>query len=123
MRREAAASVTSKGRKKTPEELSVEVLLHFAGTVRAFYASVAKAVHAQARRRDDAAFQTNASMKAASVTLGVILKQNLIQSDQVLAVPSSKCVPQVPGSQPFATLLGFSNTVAPMVQIAQKVQA
>jgi len=81
--REAAASSTSKGRKKTPEELSVEVLLHFAGTVRAFYASVAKAVHAQARRRDDPAFQPNPSMKAASVTLGVILKRNLNPTDQV----------------------------------------
>ena len=81
--REAAASSASKGRKKTPEELSVEVLLHFAGTVRAFFASVAKAVHAQARRRDDPAFQPNASMKAASVTLGVILKRNLNPSNQV----------------------------------------
>lgn len=84
--REAAASSASKGRKKTPEELSVEVLLHFAGTVRAFYASVAKAVHAQARRRDDPAFQPNASMKAASVTLGVILKCNLDRSNQVTEV-------------------------------------
>ena len=75
--REAAASSNSKGRKKTPEELSVEVLLHFAGTVRAFYASVAKAVHAQGRRRDDPAVQPNASMLAGSVTLGIILKRNL----------------------------------------------
>ncbi|KAL0033594.1 hypothetical protein WJX79_006288 [Trebouxia sp. C0005] len=80
--REAAASPTSKGRKKTPEELSVEVLLHFVGTVRAFYASVAKAVHAQARRRDDPAFQPNASMKAASLTLGLILKDNLTATHQ-----------------------------------------
>lgn len=61
----------------------MEVLLHFAGTVRAFFASVAKAVHAQARRRDDPAFQPNASMKAASITLGVILKRNLSPSNQV----------------------------------------
>ncbi|DBB00800.1 TPA: hypothetical protein ACH3X1_000730 [Trebouxia sp. C0004] len=81
--REAAASATSRGRKKTPEELSVEVLLHFVGTVRAFYASVAKAVHAQARRRDDPAFQPNPSMKAASVTLGVILKHNLTATHKV----------------------------------------
>lgn len=81
--REAAASSANKGRKKTPEELSVEVLLHFAGTVRAFYASVAKAVHAQARRRDDPSFQPNASMKAASVTLGVILTRNLNPPNQV----------------------------------------
>ncbi len=59
------------------------MLLHFVGTVRAFYASVAKAVHAQARRRDDPAFQPNASMKAASVTLGVILKHNLTATHQV----------------------------------------
>ena len=81
--REAAASSANKGRKKTPEELSVEVLLHFAGTVRAFYASVAKAVHAQARRRDDPSFQPTASMKAASVTLGVILTRNLNPPNQV----------------------------------------
>ena len=59
------------------------MLLHCVGTVRAFYASVAKAVHAQARRRDDPTFQPNASMKAASVTLGVILKRNLKATDQV----------------------------------------
>lgn len=59
------------------------MLLHCVGTVRAFYASVAKAVHAQARRRDDPAFQPNASMKAASVTLGVILKRNLKATEQV----------------------------------------
>ena len=64
----------------------MEVLLHFVGTVRAFYASVAKAVHAQARRRDDPTFQPNPSMKAASVTLGVILKRNLKATDQVCAL-------------------------------------
>lgn len=61
----------------------MEVLLHFAGTVRAFYASVAKAVHAQARRRDDPSFQPTASTKAASVTLGVILTRNLNPPNQV----------------------------------------
>lgn len=81
--REAAASSTGKGRKKTPQELSVEVLLHFAGTVRAFYASVAKAVHAQGRRRDDPAVQPNASMLAGSVTLGIILKRNLGPAQEV----------------------------------------
>lgn len=75
----------------------MEVLLHFAGTVRAFYASVAKAVHAQARRRDDPAFQPNASMKAASVTLGVILKRNLDRSNQVTNVHET-------GSSPFCLL-------------------
>lgn len=78
--RDTAAGSSSKGRKKSPEELSVEVLLHFVGTIRAFYSSVAKAVHAQARRRDDPTFQPNASMNAASVTLGVILKRNLLAS-------------------------------------------
>lgn len=83
--RDNAAGNNSKGRKKTPEELSVEVLLHFVGTIRAFYSSVAKAVHAQARRRDDPTFQPNASMNAASVTVGVILKRNLLASaSQVL---------------------------------------
>ena len=81
--REAALISSSKGRKKTAEELSVEVLLHFAGTVRAFYASMAKAVHAQGRRRDEPAVQPNASMKAASVTLGVILMHNLNPTNQV----------------------------------------
>ena len=89
--REAAASSSSKGRKKTPEELSVEVLLHFAGTVRAFYASVAKAVHAQARRRDDPASQPNAAMKAASVTLGVIMKTNLGPRGQVIPAALFPC--------------------------------
>ena len=93
MCREAASGSSSKGRKKTPEELSVEVLLHFVGTVRAFYASVAKAVHAQARRRDDAAFQPNAAMKAASVTLGVIMKANLNTLQQVKLKIDSLLIP------------------------------
>ena len=82
--RENAAGNNGKGRKKTPEELSVEVLLHFVGTVRAFYSSVAKAVHAQARRRDDPSFQPNASMLFASVTVGIILRHNLLASAQVM---------------------------------------
>jgi hypothetical protein len=74
-----------KGRKKPDEELAYEVLNHLYQMTRTLYSSVAKAVHAQARRREDAAPQPNINMKAAAYALATLLRRNLLDdAHQVL---------------------------------------
>lgn len=67
----------SSGRKKTPEELSADIIHHTAIIIRSFYVAVAKSIHTPARRRDDTSSGPNLGMKAAALGLALVLKGNL----------------------------------------------
>ena len=67
-----------RGRKKSGEELSYEVLQHFAATTKGFYQQLAKAIHVPVRRREDVVPPPpSMAMQAAAVGLSVVLRDNL----------------------------------------------
>lgn len=68
---------TSRGKRKSGEELAYEVLLHFIATVHGFYVAIAKAIHTPVRRRDEAVPQPTFVMRAAALNLAVVLRSNL----------------------------------------------
>lgn len=68
---------TSRGKRKSGEELAYEVLLHFTATVHGFYVAIAKAIHTPVRRRDDTVPQPTFAMRAAALNLAVVLRANL----------------------------------------------
>ncbi len=65
-------------RKKTPEEISHDIIHHSVSMLRGFFVAVAKSIHAPARRRDDPAVSNPAQPKlgarAAALALAVLLK-------------------------------------------------
>ncbi|KAF5843493.1 hypothetical protein DUNSADRAFT_14409 [Dunaliella salina] len=74
----ANTSVKLNGRKKTPEELSADIIHHTTIIIRSLYVSVAKSIHTPARRRDDTSGQApSMGMRAAALGLATIAKGSL----------------------------------------------
>ena len=69
-------------RRKGPQELCADILLHFAATARAFYQSVAKAIHVPAGRRREELTGTSSAWSQ-----GSLLRQEL----GFLGPPIYKC--------------------------------
>ncbi|KAI3425184.1 hypothetical protein D9Q98_008953 [Chlorella vulgaris] len=99
----AAAAKEKEKKRKSPEELSCDILLHFAHTARAFDQAVAKAIHVPVRRREEAAAQPTMAMRAAAVNLAVVLRRNF--DFQGLEVPGDKGKAPAgeQGGNPYAT--------------------
>ncbi|KAK9830284.1 hypothetical protein WJX72_010812 [[Myrmecia] bisecta] len=98
-REASTTALGTKTKKKSPEELAYDVLLHFTtSTVRGFYTAVAKAIHTPvSRRRDELAQQPTLAMRAAAVNLGVVLRNNLtIPQAQLSASAKGKEVASEP---------------------------
>lgn len=73
-----AAVPGSRGRKrKSHEDVAYDVLQHFVVTVRSFYMAVAKSIHTPARRREESFSQPTMPMRAATLGLALVLKNNL----------------------------------------------
>lgn len=67
-------------KKKTPEEISHDILHHTVSMLRGFFVAVAKSIHTPARRRDDPAHppgQPSLGTRAAALALAVLLKGSL----------------------------------------------
>lgn len=64
-------------KKKSQEDVAYDVLQHFVVTVRSFYMAVAKSIHTPARRREESFSQPTMSMRAATLGLVLVLKNNL----------------------------------------------
>lgn len=73
----AGSGPLQKGKKKSLEEVSLDIMLHFCNTVKVFYVQLAKAVHTPSRRRDELAVTPSLPMQAAAVGLGVVLRDNI----------------------------------------------
>ncbi|KAL4856977.1 E3 ubiquitin-protein ligase UPL1 [Chlorella vulgaris] len=100
---DSAAAKEKEKKRKSPEELSCDILLHFAHTARAFDQAVAKAIHVPVRRREEAAAQPTMAMRAAAVNLAVVLRRNF--DFQGLEVPGDKGKEPAgeQGGNPYAT--------------------
>eukprot|EP00798_Chlamydomonas_sp_ICE-L_P016840 gene16840-23120_t len=73
----AAAPSSSKTRKRSPEELSHDILQHTVAIFRGFYVAVGKSIHTPANRRDEPISVVTLGMKAAAMGLAVLLRGNL----------------------------------------------
>ncbi len=62
-------------RKKSSEDLALEVLIHFTATVRGFYTSLTKSIHTPVRRREEALAMTPA-IRSTALHLGLVMKMN-----------------------------------------------
>lgn len=63
------------GKKKSGEDLALEVLTHFAATVRGFYSSLTKSIHTPLRRREEGLPMTPA-IRSTALHLGLVMKMN-----------------------------------------------
>jgi len=68
---------SDKKKKKSPEDVSYEVLLHFVVTVRGLYSAVAKTVHTPTRRREESGVIPSPPMIGAAAALALVLKSSL----------------------------------------------
>ena len=67
--------------KKSPEEMSYDVMIHYLHTARTFYQAIAKAVHVPSRRREENTSSVpTPSMCAASLALAIVMKRNLTET-------------------------------------------
>lgn len=73
-RREASGGHKN-GKKKSGEDLALEVLTHFAATVRGFYSSLTKSIHTPLRRREEGLAMTPA-IRSTALHLGLVMKMN-----------------------------------------------
>ncbi|CAL8470976.1 g10518 [Coccomyxa elongata] len=70
-----ASGGSSRMRKKSSEDLALEVLIHFTATVRGFYTSLTKSIHTPLRRREEALSMTPA-IRSTALHLGLVMKMN-----------------------------------------------
>ncbi|KAI7840919.1 hypothetical protein COHA_005351 [Chlorella ohadii] len=113
----AGGNGSKEKKRKSPEELACDILVHFAHTARAFGQAVAKAIHVPVRRREEAAAAPTMAMKAAAVNLAVVLRRNF--DFQGLDDPSDKG--KAPAGAAATAQGAYATTDARRVRYLQRV--